>query len=224
VQARQAFIDNTAHQLRTPLAVLTAQAELLQHEPMPAAAAERTREVADAAKRLSRQVHQMLSLARAEEDNSSPVPMAVVSLPDVLQEVASACLDESLARDVDLGFEPFEATVMGSSWMLRELLLNLVENAIVHTPRRTTVTVRCGHDGDAGAYMEVEDDGPGIPPADRERAFDRFARLGDQDRRGTGLGLPIVREIAHRHGAEVSLLDACSGTGLRVRISFPNKT
>jgi two-component system sensor histidine kinase TctE len=139
----------------------------------------------------------------------------------VLQEAASACLDDALARGVDLGFDPEPAQVQGSAWMLRELLINLVGNAIVHTPAGTVVTVRCGPLAGGGAFLEVLDDGPGIPPADRERVFDRFVRLAGQHREGTGLGLAIVRDIAQRHHAAIHLLDGPGGRGLCVRAEFP---
>lgn len=221
VRARQAFINNTAHQLRTPLAGLTVQADLLLQEDLPPSAAGRASEVAHAVQRLSRLVQQLLSLARADEDALRHLPLERVSLPDVLQEAASACLDDALARGVDLGFEPEPAHVEGSAWMLRELLINLVGNAIVHTPVGTVVTVRCGPRVGGGAFLEVVDDGPGIPLADRERVFDRFVRLAGQGREGTGLGLAIVREIAQRHRATIQLLDGPGGRGLCVHAEFP---
>jgi two-component system sensor histidine kinase TctE len=226
VLARQAFISNTAHQLRTPLAGLGAQAQLLARQPLPESQAQRVREMGLAIERLSHLVRQLLALARADEDATGDIPMLPVELADVLQSAASACLDAALARDVDLGFEPLPAKVHGSSWMLHELLVNLVGNAIAHTPRGTVVTVRCGRlpdvHGVPHAYLEVEDDGPGIPVDDRERVFDRFVRLAEQDRRGTGLGLAIVREIAQRHGATVTLGIGAQGKGLRVRVQFPD--
>ncbi len=221
VRARQDFINHTAHQLRTPLAGLTAQAELLEQEPLTPEAARRAGEVAHAARRLSRLVQQLLSLARADADAGRFVPMGEVGLPDVLQETASACLDEALAQGIDLGFEPQPATVHGSAWMLRELLVNLVANAITHTPTGTEVTVACGRNRAGRPFLEVRDDGPGIPVADRERVFQRYVRLSEQDRQGTGLGLAIVREIARHHGAAVSLDDGPGGRGLRVCVEFP---
>lgn len=221
VRERQAFINNTAHQLRTPLAGLAAQAELLRQEPLPPSASVRAQDVAQAAERLTRLVNQLLSLARADRESNRALPMETVSLPDVLDEVASTCLDAAIARGIDLGFEVQAVTVSGSPWLLRELLMNLVGNAIAHTPPNAVVTVRCGRDALQRPFIEVEDDGPGIPAADRRRVFDRFVRLAGQDRQGTGLGLAIVREIAQRHHAEVSLLDGPHGRGLLVRVTFP---
>lgn len=176
--------------------------------------------MAQAAQRLARLVQQLLSLARTGEDAQGQALGERVALTDVLQEAASACLDDALARRVDLGFEPRPAEVQGSAWMLRELLVNLVGNAIVHTPPGTTVTVSCGPHGEGGAFLEVVDDGPGVPEADRRRVFDRFVRLSSRE--GTGLGLAIVREIAEHHGATVRLNDGPGGQGLAVRVEFPS--
>ncbi|MBQ0945213.1 sensor histidine kinase [Ideonella sp. 4Y16] len=218
-RARQAFIDGTAHQLRTPLASLSTQVDLLSREALPAPVAARVAEVSQSVQRLSHLAHQMLALARAGGEGAAPVPMGPLTLSDLLQDAANASLDAALARHVDLGFETGEARVIGSRWLLRELLLNLVGNAIQHTPEGSTVTARCGV-ADGRPFLEVEDDGPGIPPADRARVFERYVRLNEHDRLGSGLGLAIVREIAERHGAQVSIHDGPGGRGSRVRVDF----
>jgi two-component system sensor histidine kinase TctE len=105
--------------------------------------------------------------------------------------------------------------------MLRELLANLIDNALRYTAAGGRVTVRCGRGGDGRAYLEVEDNGPGIPEASRERVLDRFVRLDEQAAEGSGLGLSIVKEVAVRHGAELSLRDAAEQRGLVVRVDFP---
>jgi len=224
-QERQAFINDTAHQLRTPLAGLSAEVDLLASQPMPAELAGRVHQVQRAVQRLARLANQMLALARSTGEPGRRIETRAVELPELLREAASACLDAALARRVDLGFEPAPAVVHGSPWMLREMLLNLVTNAIAHTPEGTQVTVRCAPrcEGLPHPCLEVEDDGPGIPPADRERVFQRFVRLSDADRPGSGLGLAIVRQIALRHGARVDLLDGAQGRGMRVRIVFMNE-
>jgi two-component system, OmpR family, sensor histidine kinase TctE len=219
LQARQQFIDNTAHQLRTPLAGLQAQVTLLASEPMPAPALARVADLREGVHRLAHLTHQMLSLARAGEHAGTALQVERVALPDLLEQTASQCLDAAIARQTDLGFEAAPATVQGSPWMLRELVLNLVDNAIAHSPPGSAVTVRCGNAA-GRPFVEVEDNGPGIPVADRARVFDRHVRLAGDGGRGTGLGLAIVREIADRHHASVSLGDSRSGQGLRVRLDF----
>jgi two-component system, OmpR family, sensor histidine kinase TctE len=218
-QARQSFIDNTAHQLRTPLAGLQAQVALLVAEGLPAPANARVQELQSAVLRLSHLTHQMLSLARASHLNTDAPPLQDVALPDLLQQAASACLDSAIAKGVDLGFESAPAVVPGSPWMLREMLVNLVDNAIQHTPHGSVVTVRCGRTPQ-GPFLEVEDNGPGIDSADRVRVFDRHVRLASETGHGTGLGLAIVREIAERHHARVALGDVHAGYGLRARVEF----
>ena len=217
--ARQAFISDTAHQLRTPLAQLSAQAGLLGEEALPPVAAARVAQLRESVDRLSRLAHQMLALARADGDGAPPLPQEPVDLSALLTGVGNACLDTALARAVDLGFDPQPARVLGSPWMLREQLLNLVDNAIRHSPPGSTVTVRCGQ-VDGRAFLEVEDDGPGIPAGQRQRVLERFVRLGDAAQ-GSGLGLAIVREIADRHEADLRLSDGPGGRGLRVTVSFP---
>ena len=218
VQARQDFIDDTAHQLRTPLAGLQAQMALLDAEPLPPTARRRVQDVGAAVRRLAHTTHQMLALARsADGASAAPEP---VSLPALLEQVASQCLDAALAKGVDLGFEPAAATVQGSPWMLRELLANLVDNAIQHGRPGGIVTVRCGHAA-GRPLLQVEDDGPGIPAAERARVFNRFVRLGGSAAGGSGLGLAIVKEIAERHGAHVALDEGTDGHGLKATVTFP---
>lgn len=220
-EQRQGFIDSTAHQLRTPLAGLQAEAELLLSEPLPAPAAEHAARMHGSVQRLAHLAQRMLALARASNPGAGAREMQPVQLPALLEDIASARLDAALARGIDLGFEPAEVTILGSPWMLRELLANLVDNAIAHAGEGCIVTVRCGLQPQppGGAYLEVEDDGPGIAAADRARVFERFVRLGAGG--GTGLGLAIVREIAARHGARVELEDGAGGRGTRVRVAFP---
>jgi len=122
---------------------------------------------------------------------------------------------------VDLGFEPQPAVVQGSAWMLHELLGNLIHNALRHSPPGSRVTVRSGCDTPGGPWLEVEDEGPGIPPALRDKVFDRFFQAPGAAPGGSGLGLAIVREVAERHQAQVRLLDGADGRGLRVRVEFP---
>jgi two-component system OmpR family sensor kinase len=110
--------------------------------------------------------------------------------------------------------------VAGERDALETLLSNLVDNALRYTPRGGRVDVAALRDGDA-AVLEVVDTGPGIPPHERERVFDRFYRVGGGDAPGSGLGLAIVRSIADRHGAQVRLAEGAGGAGLDVRVRFP---
>jgi two-component system sensor histidine kinase TctE len=121
---------------------------------------------------------------------------------------------------VDLGFELEVAPVNGEPHLLGELAANLLENALNYTPAGGEVTVRTGR-RDGQSFLEVEDNGPGIPESERDRVFERFHRVRGTIGEGTGLGLAIVREIARRHGAGVDIRTPRSGVGTVVAVSFP---
>jgi two-component system sensor histidine kinase TctE len=125
------------------------------------------------------------------------------------------------SKDIDLGFEPQtdKAAVMASSSMLHELVANLVDNALRYTPAKGVVTVSVQRQ-EAAVILCVEDNGPGIPVADRARAFERFCRLQDDDSAGCGLGLAIVEEIVLALGANIQLSDPTEGSGLVVTLAF----
>jgi two-component system sensor histidine kinase TctE len=125
-----------------------------------------------------------------------------------------------LKAQLDLGADVAPACVTGSAWLIEDLLGNLVDNALNYTPAGGRVTVRCG--GGAGdAYLEVEDDGPGIPEAERGRVRQRFYRLPGSQGHGCGLGLAIVEEISRLHRADVTIDAGAQGRGTRIRVQFP---
>jgi two-component system sensor histidine kinase TctE len=145
-------------------------------------------------------------------------PVDLIALASV---VTRARVPDALARGQDLGFESEgPVTVRGDPLLLRELLTNLVENALRYCPTGSTITVRVVPDR-KGASLEVEDDGPGIAPQQRQRVLDRFYRIPGSGADGSGLGLAIVKEIADRHAARLSLDSGARGVGLRVRLVFP---
>jgi two-component system sensor histidine kinase TctE len=152
-------------------------------------------------------------------------PRQRVDLKDLCESVLALHLDAAAAKNIDLGLEVGFAQVSGYEWLLRELLSNLVDNAVKYTPVNGTVTLRCGQqDSPAGGqpqlYLEVEDDGPGIPAAERSRVLERFYRVQGTAGEGNGLGLAIADEIARLHQAQLLLSPsvAAQDTGLRVRL------
>jgi two-component system sensor histidine kinase TctE len=215
-RAQQHFLTNAAHQLRTPLSGLKAQLEVLAGEIRDEAQQERVARLHESVERLAHTANQLLALARAEPTAQSPGDFGTVQLETLIGAVADAMLDRALARDIDLGAECQSARIRGVHWLLHELLINLVDNALRHTPAGGHITLRCGPTAD-GAYLEVEDSGPGIPRAERERVRERFYSRGH----GSGLGLAIVEEIARGHAARFEILDAHQGSGARMRVSFP---
>jgi len=215
---QQRFLADAAHQLRTPLAGLRAHTELALAEPMPDACRAQLEQVHQATIRTARLANQLLALARAEPGARSST--SATDLKGLAETEADAWVHQALARDVDLGFELEAAPVDGDALLLREALSNLVHNALEYSSRGGRVTVRTGR-RNGHAFLEVEDDGPGIAPQERARVLERFYRVPGTPGTGSGLGLAIVREIATGHGASIAILDSPSG-GCRVGITFPH--
>lgn len=218
--AQQAFLANAAHQLKTPLAGLQTQLELAAAE-LPEQYRHRIVQLGEATERLGHLAHQLLALARSAPEANVAHESRPVDLARLLEGSASTWFDLALEKDIDLGFEPESAVIHGSEWLLRELLANLIVNAIQYTPRGGTVTARSGLGEDGRPFVEVEDNGPGIPATERSRVFDRFYRAEGATGAGTGLGLSIVKEVADRHGAAIAIADAGPDGGTCVRVSFP---
>jgi len=169
--------------------------------------------------RTARLANQLLALARAEPGARSTT--ALVDLKSLAEDEADAWVHQALARDADLGFELAPAPVDGDAFLLREALANLVHNALEYSPRGARITLRTGR-REGSAFLEVEDDGPGVPAAERARVLERFYRVPGTPGTGSGLGLAIVREIAASHGATLAINEGMGGRGCRVAITFPH--
>jgi len=225
---QQRFLADAAHQLRTPLAGLRAHTELALSQPMPGEVRAQVEQVHEATIRTARLANQLLALARAEPGGHRE-PQGRVDLKAVVEGVADEWVHRALERDLDLGFDLQPAGVRGDEFLLREALANLLHNSLEYAPKGARITVRTGA-RNGGAFLEVEDDGPGIPTVERERVLDRFYRVPGTPGTGSGLGLAIVREIASGHGGSIAISDgagAASGPasgpkGTRVALTFPN--
>jgi two-component system sensor histidine kinase TctE len=217
---QQRFLANAAHQLRTPLAGLQAHTELAMAQPVPDACRAELEYVHSATIRTARLANQLLALARAEPGGNRPADFAQIELRQVVEECADEWVHRSLDKDVDLGFDLAPSVVSGDAFLLRELLVNLIGNAVEYTQPGGHVTVRTGLSPE-GAFLEVEDDGPGIPAAERDRVLERFYRMPGTTGTGSGLGLAIVREISMAHGARVEMGEGQGGRGCCVRLIFP---
>lgn len=209
------FLSDAAHQLRTPLAGLISQTELAMQETAMEPLQQRLAKVHTGAQRSAHLVHQLLSLARTEAD----VTLQPVDVAALAREVAREWTPRALAAGIDLGYEGLEQlSVPAEKLLLREALSNLIDNALHYCPRGATVTVQLAANA-THALLQVEDNGPGLQPEELEHAFERFWR-GSELPGGCGLGLPIVAEIARRHGGTTSL-HSVQPQGLRVEIALP---
>lgn len=219
--AQRRFIADAAHQLKTPLTGLRTQTELALRETDPQALLRALRHVGVSAERLSHLTQQLLSLARAEATTEKAGKFAPLDLTELARSVAEQWVHQALARRIDFGYEgpDVPVSVVGSEFLLREALNNLLDNALKYTPSGGQVTLRVSQD--AEAQIQVEDSGPGIPEAHRERVFERFYRGSHTDVEGSGLGLSIVREVAELHGGKVIVGVPESHGGTVVTMTLP---
>jgi len=227
--AQKRFIADAAHQLRTPTAALKTQVEVAQRTNDAAELRTRLGHIHAAAERNARLVNQLLSLARAEPGGTERRAHRPVDIVAIARGETEYWVPQALARAIDLGFEPGciekgPIEVQGDGLMLAELLGNLIDNALRYTQSGGTVTVsverRVEH-GRRVACVAVEDNGPGVPEAERERIFERFHRVLGTGTEGAGLGLAIVREIALGHGGWVDLSSGAEGCGTRFTVVLP---
>ena len=215
------FVSDAAHQLKTPMASLKTQFEVAMRETDPQRMRDALQEIHPRLDRLSRLVSQLLSLARNEPDAVSAVTLAPLDLDALVLDVTTDWVPEALKKHIDLGFEGAgqPVRVMGDPVRLRELLDNLLDNAVRYSRDGGRITVRVAA---TPPTVDVNDDGPGIPPEERARVFERFHRLLGSGQDGSGLGLAIAQEIAHLHGGEITLReDSTDGIGNTFSVLLP---
>jgi two-component system, OmpR family, sensor histidine kinase TctE len=228
MNAQKRFIADAAHQMKTPLAGLKTQAELASRLTDPKEQRKSLEQIAQSSDRAARMISQLLALARTE-NLRDPNILSAVDLVRLFRESVADWHDVAKAKQIDLGFEDFgllSALVNGNPVLLRELLNNLVENAILYTPIGGIVTVivkKASTSETHKVLLEVEDCGMGIPVAERDLVFSRFYRVLGATPTGSGLGLAIVKEIADQHNATVEIEDTdplSTHSGTRFRVSF----
>ncbi len=209
------FVADASHELRTPLTSVLANLELLAEE-LEGEQAETAQAALRSTRRMRRLVGDLLLLARADAKRIQP--RRQIDLGDVLTEAAAEV--GPMASDHELSIDPGPARVDAAKDELHRLVLNLIENAIRHTPPGTHVRATTSTSA-SDAALTVEDDGPGIPPELRPRMFERFVRGAGDGGKGAGLGLAIVRAVAQSHGGSVAVETPAGGRGTRFVVRLP---
>ncbi len=227
VARQERFSADAAHQLRTPLTILKTQVEVARSSGDPVLMGESLDAMAARLDHTIALTERLLLLARLKSDECSGLRQREpIALPELVQQACLSRLAQARSKGIDLGYEGEESAIMvaGEALLLGELCANLLDNAIKYTPPHGMVTARVVH-GSEQIWLEVEDSGPGIAPALVERVWQPFQRLEQgSEQPGAGLGLALVRDIAHYHHGEVVLLPATQLGGLLVRLILPLAT
>jgi two-component system, OmpR family, sensor histidine kinase TctE len=233
IATQKRFLADAAHQLKTPLAGLRMQADLAQREAFNAEELKLSlKQIGRSSIRATHTVNQLLALARAESSSQATARQSC-DLAQITMEAVQDCVPRSLDKHIDLGYDGAQpgaagVALQGNPTLLKEMIRNLLDNAISYTPssgdQPGVITARVLADPFGQVLMvQVEDSGPGIPVAERELVFQPFYRALGTNVDGSGLGLPIVLEIARQHNAEVTLEDARPGQsppGTRFTVRF----
>ncbi len=219
--AQQHFVADAAHELRTPLAALKLQVQSLERSDSPDAKRVAVARLTAGIERATRLVEQLLVLARQEASVAGGAPRQPVDIAGAAKRAVAELAGVAAAKQIDLGMQRADsADVDGQPDALMILLRNLIDNAIKYTPQGGTVDVSVAA-ASGEVRVTVEDSGPGIPPEERERVFDRFYRVPGSDAAGSGLGLAIIKSIAERHGATLALGESKRLGGLEATVTFP---
>ncbi|MBC3886633.1 sensor histidine kinase [Undibacterium griseum] len=223
MDSQRRFVADAAHELRSPLTALSLQAERLAEAEMSALACERLTVLRQGIERGLSLLDQLLTLAKAQ--SAADLPKSPISVQAIYRRVLEDLMPLAEAKHIDIGVEGTQdAEVWASELDMIAVVRNLVDNAIRYTPEGGRVDLSVGI-SEGKAELRVQDSGPGIPLAERDRVFDPFYRILGSEQIGSGLGLSIIQTIAHRIDAEIRLdfVDETQQTGLKVSVSVPMK-
>lgn len=221
ISVHNRFIADAAHQLRTPLAGAQAQLELAGIKGHPEILKSVLPKVNQSLNRLLHIVNQLLILAKSEAEATAMIKMSQLDLNLMARDVAFEMATTAIQKNIDLGFESSAtpAFIKGNAERLKELLFNLLDNAIRYTQNGGKVTVSIELT-ETKVKLKVSDNGPGVIEFERDRIFERFHRIIGSDQEGSGLGLAIVKDIADLHGADINMTDETKHEGLEIIVSF----
>ncbi|MCL2644573.1 MAG: ATP-binding protein, partial [Betaproteobacteria bacterium] len=221
ITVQQRFIADATHQLRTPITVLCAQAELALRAHDPVELRAEVAKLNATAVRLARLANQLLCLSRAEARGA--LDFAPVDVAALVEDVVEGLVPAALAKRIEVSIKLTDesAAVYGNRQFLSEMLANLVDNAIRYTPPGGCVGVSTNQAADGSVVFVVTDNGPGIPEPERQRVLEPFYRSADAGVDGSGLGLAIAHEIATLHKGQITLTAALGNSGLMVTVEIP---
>lgn len=217
--SQRRFVQDAAHELRTPITAMTLQLENLKACPLDTETSAQVAQFEAGLRRTKRLIEQLLRLARQEAPQKGDAVTAI-DLGQFLRDLVSDLMPCADHRDIDLGLSlDVSAMVRANPHELRSLLHNLLDNALRYTPDHGLVDVRLRADG-GKVVVEIVDSGPGIPPELLPRVFDRFFRIEGSDTEGSGLGLAIAKHAAERNRIHLQLDNRIERSGLRARVTF----
>lgn len=220
LDAQRSFVGHAAHQLKTPLAGLKLECELMLVQPLPPDIRERAERIKNVTDRMIRMGTQLLLLARVDPEGRPQDHFVLLDLSEWVRTCGAEWFERAQARRIDLVLEAPEQPVWieGDPILLKELLSNLIDNALRYAQGAQRIRLLVSA---TPPTLSVEDDGCGIAAKDQSRVFDAFYRAADAAQGGSGLGLALVREIARAHGAWWNLVSTPQMTGAKITVLFP---
>ncbi len=219
LQAQQRFASDAAHELRTPLTALKLQTQMLQRAKTPEKRDQYLGKINEGINRATRLVQQLLTLARLDPD-ASDKPVSTIPLGQLVESIAEDMTPIAAQKSITITTNAHAVSTEGMEDAVRLMITNLTDNAVRYTPEGGRIELS-SLDEDGRAVVLISDNGPGIPPEERQRVFDRFYRALGTKTSGTGLGLAIVMRIVSIHHGRISIEDGLDGRGTTFRIELP---